>query len=76
MVYALVAGDYLTPRLIAGSSGVTMISAINDLFGTAFDWPMCSAITWTLLFTMLLAVTAAAFALRRITATRGGAGRA
>jgi spermidine/putrescine transport system permease protein len=49
MVFTLVAGDYLTPQLVGGSSGVTIISAITDLFGAAFDWPLGSAIAWMLL---------------------------
>lgn len=49
MVFTLVVGDYLTPQLVGGSSGVTVISAINDLFGAAFDWPLGSAIAWALL---------------------------
>ena len=53
MVFALVVGDFLTPQLIGGASGVTVISAIADLFGAAFDWPLGSAIAWTLLAAMV-----------------------
>ncbi len=67
MVFALVVGDYLTPQLIGGSSGVTVISAINDLFGTAFDWPMGSAIAWSLLAAMAVPVALAAILGRRMT---------
>lgn len=70
MVFALVIGDYLTPQLIGGSSGVTVISAINDLFGTAFDWPLGSAIAWTLLAVLFVVLTATFLALRRHPATR------
>lgn len=66
MVFALVVGDYLTPQLIGGSSGVTVISAINDLFGTAFDWPMGSAIAWCLLVAMFVPVGLAASLARRL----------
>src|SRR5690606_19737819 len=65
MVFALVVGDYLTPQLIGGSSGVTVISAINDLFGTAFDWPLGSAIAWTLLAVLFVVLTATFMVLRR-----------
>lgn len=58
MVFALVIGDYLTPQLVGGSSGVTIISAIHDLFGAAFDWPLGSAIAWSLLAVLLLVVGA------------------
>ncbi len=70
MVFALVIGDYLTPQLIGGPSGVTVISAINDLFGTAFDWPLGSAIAWTLLAVLFVVLTATFLALRRHPATR------
>ena len=60
MVFALVVGDYLTPQLIGGSSGVTVISAIHDLFGSAFDWPLGGAIAWTLMGILVLFIAAAA----------------
>lgn len=58
MVLVLVAGDYLTPQLVGGSSGVTITSAIHDLFGAAFDWPMASALAWVLLATLAAVVAA------------------
>jgi spermidine/putrescine transport system permease protein len=65
MVFALVVGDFLTPQLIGGASGVTVISAIADLFGAAFDWPLGSAIAWTLLAAMVAVVSAVIVLLRR-----------
>ena len=58
MVFTLVVGDFLTPQLIGGASGDTVISAIADLFGAAFDWPLGSAIAWTLLLAMVALVAA------------------
>jgi len=66
MVFALVVGDFLTPQLIGGASGVTVISAIADLFGAAFDWPLGSAIAWTLLAAMVAVVAAVLVFLRRM----------
>jgi len=66
MVFALVVGDFLTPQLIGGASGVTVISAIADLFGAAFDWPLGSAIAWTLLAAMVAVVAAVVMLLRRM----------
>ena len=63
----MVAGDYLTPQLLGGASGITIISAVNDLFGTAFDWPLGSAIAWTMLAILLLCFGAGALAIRRST---------
>ncbi len=65
MVFVMVVGDYLTPQLLGGASGVTVISAINDLFGTAFDWPLGAAIAWTLMAMLALACAAGALALAR-----------
>jgi spermidine/putrescine transport system permease protein len=67
MVFVLVVGDHLTPQLVGGSSGITVISAINDLFGTAFDWPLGSAIASSLLLILGLLVTVAALAVARST---------
>nr|WP_020039293.1 ABC transporter permease [Salipiger mucosus] len=73
MVFLMVAGDYLTPQLLGGASGITIISAINDLFGTAFDWPLGSAIAWTMLAILMLAFAAGALAIRRSSLVEGRA---
>lgn len=65
MVFVMVVGDYLTPQLVGGASGVTIISAINDLFGTAFDWPLGSAIAWTMLAILFCFFAAAVVAISR-----------
>ena len=65
MVMVLVAGDYLTPQLVGGSSGVTLTSAIHDLFGAAFDWPLAAALAWVLLTALALTVAAVAYAFSR-----------
>ncbi|MFD0982745.1 ABC transporter permease [Tropicimonas aquimaris] len=65
MVFVMVAGDYLTPQLLGGASGITIISAVNDLFGTAFDWPLGSAIAWTMLAILMLCFGVGALAIRR-----------
>lgn len=56
MVFVLVVGDYLTPQLMGGSTGITVTSAIHDMFGAAFDWPTGSALAWLLLVSMTLFV--------------------
>ncbi|EGB14552.1 binding-protein-dependent transport systems inner membrane component [Pseudodesulfovibrio mercurii] len=61
MVFVLVVGDYLTPQLIGGSSGVTVTSAIHDMFGAAFDWPTGSALAWVLLTAMAAFITATVY---------------
>ncbi|WP_419787069.1 ABC transporter permease [Pseudodesulfovibrio sp.] len=61
MVFVLVVGDYLTPQLIGGSTGVTVTSAIHDMFGAAFDWPTGSALAWVLLISMALFISLAVY---------------
>ena len=53
------------PQLVGGSSGVTITSAIHDLFGAAFDWPMASALAWLLLATLAILVAAAVLVFAR-----------
>ena len=65
MVMVLVAGDYLTPQLVGGSSGVTITSAVHDLFGAAFDWPLASALSWSLLAALSILVALAVHAYSR-----------
>ena len=54
IVYALAAGDILTPRYIGGASGATALEMLDNLFGAAFDWPMASALSLALLVALAL----------------------
>lgn len=71
MVFVLVVGDYLTPQLIGGSSGVTVTSAIHDMFGAAFDWPTGSALAWVLLTSMAIFVSLVVYLFARSPWGRG-----
>lgn len=71
MVFVMVTGDYLTPQLLGGASGITVVSAINDLFGTAFDWPLGSAIASTMLAILVMAFAAGALAIRGSSLVQG-----
>ncbi len=71
MVFVMVVGDYLTPQLLGGASGITVISAINDLFGTAFDWPLGSAIAWTMLAILMAFFALGAVLIGRSSLVRG-----
>lgn len=61
-VFTLAAGEMLTPSLLGGTSGATAMALIENLFGTAFDWPMASALALALL-AALFAVAASGAAL-------------
>jgi spermidine/putrescine transport system permease protein len=51
-VFALSAGDMLTPSLLGGTSGATPMAMIDNLFGTAFDWPLASSLALSLLLVL------------------------
>jgi spermidine/putrescine transport system permease protein len=53
-VFALAAGDLLTPSLLGGTSGSTAMAMVDSLFGTAFDWPTASVLALALLFALIL----------------------
>lgn len=53
MVFSLAGGEMLAPSLLGGTSGATPMTMIDSLFGTAFDWPLASALALTLLLVLL-----------------------
>ena len=57
IVFALAAGDALTPAMMAGTNSATALSMIEHLFGAAFDWPLASALALLLLACLLLCAT-------------------
>jgi spermidine/putrescine transport system permease protein len=64
-VFALAAGDMLTPSLLGGTSGATAMAMIDSLFGTAFDWPAASVLALALLAVLTVcAVVLAGLVLR------------
>ncbi|MHB9095007.1 MAG: ABC transporter permease subunit [Eubacteriales bacterium] len=52
-VFILAAGDYVTPQLMGGNSGVMLGRVIYDQFAITFDWPFGSALSFFLLFVFL-----------------------
>jgi spermidine/putrescine transport system permease protein len=75
VVYALAAGDILTPRFMGGASGATALEMVDNLFGTAFDWPMAAALSFGLLVALAspLLVVAVVAGLRARRSARGTA---
>ena len=65
-VFALSAGEMLTPSLLGGTSGATAMALVDNLFGTAFDWPLASALALALLATLFLVASAMAGLLLRL----------
>ena len=75
-VFALSAGEMLTPSLLGGTSGATAMALVDNLFGTAFDWPLASALALALLATLVLVASAMAGLLLRLKGARAVIGRA
>ncbi|WP_375454610.1 ABC transporter permease [uncultured Methylobacterium sp.] len=74
-VFALSAGDLTTPSLLGGTSGATAMATIDNLFGTAFDWPLAAVVALVLLAALLasaVAMAGAVLALGRGRAARPG----
>ena len=69
-VFALAAGEMLSPSLLGGTSGQTAMAMIDNLFGTAFDWPMASALALGLLACLFGVGAALAFAASRFAGAR------
>lgn len=77
IVFALAAGDLTTPNLMGGTSGATAMAMIDNLFGTAFDWPLASATALSLLVALVVIPLSAGIILSRLSVVRHvlGAGR-
>jgi spermidine/putrescine transport system permease protein len=69
-VFALAAGDMLTPSLLGGPSGATPMAMIDNLFGTAFDWPLASALALSLLIALLACAVALSWLVLRLKGAR------
>ena len=68
--FALSSGDLLTPQIIGGTSGATVMTLINGLFGIAFDWPMASVVTLTFILALLGVIVAVALSTFRARGSR------
>ena len=64
LAFLISAGDYVTPRFVGGGASM-MGHFIETQFSLGFDWPMGSAMSFTVLATSLLVVIAVRAALRR-----------
>jgi spermidine/putrescine transport system permease protein len=47
--FVLTLGDFLGPLLVGGPSSVMIANIVQSLFGTAYDWPLGSAISFCIL---------------------------
>lgn len=64
--FVIAAGDFITPQLLGGPSAQLAGNAVVSRFGLSFDWPLGSAIAFTLILVMGVFLCAVAFLLRRL----------
>ncbi len=55
-VFVLAIGDFLTPIMVGGTTGITISKVIQESFGFAYNWPMGSALSTILLFVALTVI--------------------
>jgi spermidine/putrescine transport system permease protein len=51
--FVLTLGDFLTPLLVGGPSSVMIANIVQNLFGTAYDWPLGAAISVCILLLII-----------------------
>ncbi len=61
-VFSLTMGDFITPSLVGGTSGLMLGNVISSQFGVAYNWPLGAAFT---LFVIIMVFSALALVLRR-----------
>ncbi|MCK4419862.1 spermidine/putrescine ABC transporter [Candidatus Aerophobetes bacterium Ae_b3b] len=54
--FILSAGDYVTPQLVGGTTGMMIGKIIADQFGMRYNWPFGSALSYFTLFLLALLV--------------------
>jgi spermidine/putrescine transport system permease protein len=60
-------GDFLSPLLVGGPSGIMISNVVVSLFGAAFNWPLGAAVSLTLLLLVLALLWVTERAERRLT---------
>jgi spermidine/putrescine transport system permease protein len=69
LIFVPVIGSFMEPRILGGKTGVTMGTVIEDQFTQAFNWPLGSAMSFTMLGFILVLFGVFAGALRSRPAT-------
>jgi len=66
LTFVIAAGDFITPQLLGGPRAQLAGNAIVDRFGLSFDWPLGSALAFTLVVTLGLFLWVLTALLRRL----------
>lgn len=66
LTFVIAAGDFITPQLLGGPQAQLAGNIILSRFGLSFDWPLGSAIAFTLVVAMAAFLAALTTLLRRV----------
>ncbi|ESW68731.1 hypothetical protein X772_34275 [Mesorhizobium sp. LSJC280B00] len=66
LTFVIAAGDFVTPQLLGGPKAQLAGNAVVGRFGLSFDWPLGSAIAFSLVISMGIFLWAVTALLRRI----------
>jgi spermidine/putrescine transport system permease protein len=58
LCFLIAAGDYVTPQFVGGIDGQMLGNVIAEQFGTAFNWPLGSALAFFLIAVMAVVIGA------------------
>jgi spermidine/putrescine transport system permease protein len=56
--FCLTMGDFIAPFLVGGPDGLMIANVVQTQFGTAFNWPLGSALSMVMLVIVLVIITA------------------
>ena len=56
--FCLTMGDFVAPFLVGGPDGLMIANVVQVQFGTAFNWPLGSALSMVMLVIVLTIITA------------------
>ena len=65
--FVLSLGDFLSPLLVGGPSGIMISNIVVSLFGAAFNWPLGAAVSLCLLLLVLAVLWVTELLQRRLT---------
>ena len=65
LIFVPVIGSFMEPRILGGPRGVTMGTVIEEQFTQAFNWPLGSALSFTILAVVLAVFATFSGVLRR-----------
>lgn len=60
-IFLLSSGDFVTPELVGGTHGAMIGNSIQSQFGVTFNWPLGSALTFTMILIMAVVLVLLAY---------------